>query len=111
MISLGKGSQNQHIEWWGEMANELSKHVRTIRLFGATGLELAFVAEGRIAAHINFGSKVTDYASGVLLVREAGGVVKNFEGEDWKMGDTSVIAGNSKLVDQLLHLNLHTKLY
>jgi myo-inositol-1(or 4)-monophosphatase len=51
------------------------------RVMGSTALDLAMVAEGVAAASIANVPKVWDVAAGVLLVREAGGVVVTLSGE------------------------------
>ncbi len=102
VVSFGKGSQEEHLIWLNSALPKVTSLTRSVRMFGAAGLELALVASGGIAAYINYGSKVTDYASGALLVREAGGVVKNFTGEDWQLGDSSLVAGNEQIVIELV---------
>ena len=103
-ICIGKGSLTKHHLWWGRTCQKLATRTRSLRLFGATGLELALVAAGSYAAHINYGSKVMDYVPGALLIREAGGVVKTFSGADWQPGDPDLIAGSSAIVEQLVPL-------
>ncbi|MBL8243110.1 MAG: hypothetical protein JNL89_02915, partial [Rhodanobacteraceae bacterium] len=44
-----------------------------------------------------FGLQPWDVAAGALLVREAGGVVLDFEGEDGWFDSGNVIAGNLKV--------------
>jgi fructose-1,6-bisphosphatase/inositol monophosphatase family enzyme len=51
------------------------------RVMGSTALDLAMVAEGVAAASIASIPKVWDVAAGVLLVREAGGVIVTLGGE------------------------------
>lgn len=51
------------------------------RVMGSTALDLAMVAEGVAAASIAKVPKVWDVAAGVLLVREAGGVIVTLGGE------------------------------
>ena len=48
---------------------------RDIRRIGAASLDLAFVAAGRVDAYYERGTNPWDHAAGVLLVREAGGMV------------------------------------
>lgn len=57
-------------------------------------LDLAYVACGRIDGYVENRLKIWDYAAGMLIVREAGGVVLNYKGENLCMyfnGD--VVAG------------------
>ncbi|MDP2917880.1 MAG: inositol monophosphatase family protein, partial [bacterium] len=82
--------------------NKLGSAVRTIRIYGAMGIDLAYVASGKLDALINSGSDLYDFAPGVLLVREAGGVVVNFDGNDWSFKDKTILATNQKLVSQIL---------
>ncbi len=60
---------------------ELLPRVRDIRRPGAAALDLAYVAAGRLDAFYERGLKRWDEAAGMLLVREAGGVVDELPGE------------------------------
>ena len=51
------------------------------RVMGSTALDLAMVAEGVAAASVAKVPKVWDIAAGVLLIREAGGVIVTIGGE------------------------------
>ena len=75
-----------------------------VRQFGAAVLDLAYVACGRLDAHWEMRLKPWDVAAGVLLVREAGGRVTDFEGgPDCVFGD-SIVASNSHIHDQMLRV-------
>src|ERR1700735_5049839 len=50
-----------------------------VRRFGAAALDLAYVATGRFDGFWEYGLKPWDIAAGILLVREAGGYVSDFE--------------------------------
>ena len=60
---------------------ELLPRVRDIRRPGAAALDLAYVAAGRLDAFYERGLKRWDEAAGMLLVREAGGVVDELPAE------------------------------
>jgi myo-inositol-1(or 4)-monophosphatase len=60
---------------------ELLPRIRDLRRAGAAALDLAFVAAGRVDAFYERGLKRWDEAAGRLLVKEAGGVVADLEGE------------------------------
>jgi len=79
-------------------------HPRTtnIRHFGSTTLELAMVAGGHTDALILPGGKIWDLAAGVLLVREAGGIVTDFKGHQWTPNSKNLVASNKKLHLQIL---------
>lgn len=69
---------------------------------GAAALELSYVASGKIQAYLVEGIKDWDVASGVLMVREMGGTVVNWKGDDWNFGDDRLIAGRKDLVEKML---------
>ena len=66
--------------------------VSRMRMHGATGIDLAYVADGVLGGAISFGDHVWDHAAGVALVRAAGGVVTDLAGEEWTP-DVAVGAG------------------
>lgn len=60
--------------------NAFMPQVRGIRRFGSAALDLAFVACGRFDGYWERGLKAWDAVAGLLLVREAGGVVTDYQG-------------------------------
>jgi len=58
-----------------------------IRMLGTLGYELAAVAEGSFIVLYTDVTNFWDIAPGLLLVREAGGVVLNDKGDEYMMGD------------------------
>ena len=55
-------------------------HSHGVRRLGSAALDLAYVAAGRFEGFFEYNLKPWDVAAGVLLVREAGGVVTCFDG-------------------------------
>src|SRR3989338_139429 len=76
--------------------------VSSVRDFGATAVDLAYVARGNTEADIKFGLHIYDFAAGILLVQEAGGKVTTTEGKPWKLPETSFIASNGVFHDALV---------
>ena len=72
------------------------------RQLGSAAIELAFVASGRTESIMIPGTKPWDVAAGVLMVRESGGKVTNFKGEEWTLKDIDILASNGKMHDELL---------
>lgn len=79
------------------MAKALLDDGEDLRRTGSAALDLAYVACGRLDGYFEFGLQPWDVAAGALLVREAGGVVLDFEGEDGWFDSGNVIAGNLKV--------------
>lgn len=104
VLSMTKGTKQEDLIWLGRTTPRVMSYIRTIRGFGSTGLELAYTAAGMIDAHLNKGSRYYDYAAGVLIVREAGGVVWNYFAKDWSIYDNTLVAGNKLIANELLLL-------
>ena len=73
-----------------------------IRRMGAAALDLAYVAAGRLDAFWEIGLKPWDMAAGALLVREAGGLIADFQGGDQYMDSGNIVCGAPKLFKQVL---------
>ena len=70
------------------------KSARGIRRAGAAALDLAYVAAGRLDGFWELKLKPWDVAAGVLLVREAGGVVTTFDGTAYDVFNHRIVASN-----------------
>ena len=78
---------------------------RTKREYGSVVYEMSLLASGRLDACYFAGHKPWDYAAGLLLVREAGGVITDLEGKDLDLTDKfAVCAANQTLHQQLLEI-------
>lgn len=68
--------------------------VRGVRRAGAAAIDLAYVAAGRLDGFWEPYLSAWDVAAGILLIREAGGVVTDFSGgDDYLHGRSLVAAG------------------
>ena len=72
------------------------------RRIGATVLDLAYVASGRVDGFCGVKLKPWDLAAGSLLVLEAGGLIADFDGEQTWMQTGSVLAASPKIFTQML---------
>ena len=71
--------------------------VRGMRRLGSAAMDLAYTAAGRFDGFWELHLSAHDVAAGVLLVREAGGLVTDADGgEDWLYGG-HIVAGGSVL--------------
>lgn len=76
-------------------------HVRGIRRGGSAALDLCLVGQGVFDAFWEKHLKPWDTAAGTIIVREAGGMVHNFEGRDFSITDAGILASNSVLMPTL----------
>jgi myo-inositol-1(or 4)-monophosphatase len=75
-----------------------------IRRAGSAALDLADVAAGRLDAFWELWLSPWDIAAGVVLIREAGGVVTRPDGSANVLGSGPIVAGNAILQPWLLNL-------
>ncbi|PWR74085.1 fructose-1,6-bisphosphatase [Methanospirillum lacunae] len=82
----------------------LMQKIRRFRQFGASALEISYVAAGRIDGFVDLRKtlRVTDAAAGVLICEEAGGIVTDLDGRSISFADevtigTCLIATNGHL--------------
>ncbi len=74
----------------------LMPRCRGVRRMGTAAVDLAWVAEGVFTAHWEGRLNPWDIAPGALLIREAGGRVTNYAGNDWTLDDRQFIASNGR---------------
>jgi myo-inositol-1(or 4)-monophosphatase len=88
-----KRARNPNIHYYWDFT--LRSH--GVRRDGSAALDLASVACGRFDGFWEFGLHSWDTAAGVLLVREAGGVVTTFSGRPYRMDDYETLASNGRI--------------
>lgn len=82
---------------------EILMRAQAIRRLGSAALNLAYVAAGRLDAYYATAVKPWDVAAGVLLVQEAGGVVRHVDGGPFSLArPLFVAAANERLADELI---------
>ena len=94
--------QLDRLEEYQRQFASVTRATSGIRRAGAAALDLADVACGRFEAFWELGLAPWDVAAGILLVREAGGIVTNMEGEPAGITDGSFVAGNPAMHPWLL---------
>ncbi len=77
---------------------------RAVRRFGSAALDLAYVACGRFDGFWEMKLKPWDVAAGILLVREAGGAVADFEGGEGMLHGGTICAANRSIQPFLLQI-------
>ncbi|EDW95069.1 phosphatase IMPL1, chloroplastic [Drosophila yakuba] len=78
-----------------ENAQRLVKKTHALRSIGSSAMGLAMVASGVADAYYNFGLHVWDMAAGALIVKEAGGVVMDPDGDELDIMSRRCLAASS----------------
>jgi len=77
-------------------------NARGVRRLGSAATDLAYVACGRFDSFWEYDLKPWDVAAGALIVKEAGGVVTDFNGGSNYLFGGEIIASNALLGDLML---------
>lgn len=77
--------------------------IRDLRRFGSAAIDLAFVAGGMLDAYWELNLGTHDIAAGMLIVREAGGRVTDFQGQQDKL-PRRLFASNGVIHEPLLEV-------
>jgi myo-inositol-1(or 4)-monophosphatase len=100
---MGRGTPEEHEQFLKEL-RAVIETTPGVRRFGSAALDLAWVAAGRYDAFWEHGLKPWDIAAGIVMVREAQGVVTDLKGGDRMLQSGDILAVNENLHPQLLKL-------
>ncbi len=87
-----------------DQLSAVMERVAGVRRMGSAALDLAYVAAGRYDAFWESGLSQWDLAAGLILVREAGGLISDLEGGENILESGGVIAANADLFDSFAAL-------
>ena len=110
---LGTGFPFKHREQLSTflaLFNEFFKTASDIRRAGSAALDLAYVASGRLDGYWESGLQSWDVAAGALILREAGGLIGDYNGDEHYLENGQIIAANPKIFGEMLRkIQQHTK--
>ena len=85
-----------------DLIRSLWPGIISLRLMGSAALGVAYAAAGRVDLYFHHSLSPWDIAAGLVLVREAGGIVVDKQGKPANLRTPSVIASNPQLVERFL---------
>jgi len=81
-----------------------SKVLVPIRKLGSAALDLAYVAAGRCDGFWQRNLNYWDIAAGIILVKESGGFITDFNGENDYIQNKTILAANSKINKEMIEV-------
>jgi len=81
-----------------------SKVLIPVRKLGSASLDMAYVAAGRCDGFWQRNLNYWDIAAGIILVKEAGGFVTDFEGENRYVENKTILATNSRISKEMIEV-------
>ena len=105
IIGTGLPFGNRIYEKYLNEIDSVSRNIAGLRRLGSAGIDLAYVAAGKLDGFWEKNLNIWDVSTGVLLIREAGGKVSEPDGNDWTINSRDILASNmfihSKLKEKL----------
>ena len=81
-----------------------SKIGTPLRKMGSASLDMAYVAAGRCDGFWQRNLNYWDIAAGIILVKEAGGFVTDFNGNNKYIENKNILVTNSKINEQMIEI-------
>ncbi|TVZ39628.1 myo-inositol-1(or 4)-monophosphatase [Alteromonadaceae bacterium 2753L.S.0a.02] len=94
----------EHIDPYLAALREIASQTAGIRRPGSAALDLAYVAAGRFDGFWEMNLKPWDMAAGLLLVKEAGGLLSGFKGDSDYLNTGHVVCATPKVFKPLLQI-------
>ncbi len=82
--------------------NEVIGRVSGVRRAGSAAMDLAYVACGRLDAYWETNLRIWDIAAGALLVKEAGGLITDYQGKEDYLEKGDLICGTPGVYQELM---------
>ena len=92
----------ERIDGYMNILKWLMHNSRGVRRIGSAAIDLAYVACGRFDAFYEYSLNPWDVAAGAIIVNEAGGSVKDFEGGENYIFGREILASNLLVKNELL---------
>ena len=93
-----------NVDLWTGIFRQLAKKTSGIRRPGSAALDLASVACGRYDGFWESGLMLWDMAAGTLIIKESGGLVSDFLGDQNYLRTGMVVAGNPRIHEELIKI-------
>ncbi len=104
LTSTGFPSQKRHTSPNIHFYHQITLRSHGVRRPGSAGIDLAYVACGRLDGFWEFNLNPWDTSAGYLLVEEAGGTVTHFDGGKFTLDSREVLATNGLILGEMKHL-------
>jgi myo-inositol-1(or 4)-monophosphatase len=99
-FKVGRGSEEENRVHLAVLA-QLARMSLRVRMHGSAALDLAWLAAGRVNATLMLSNLAWDVTAGMLLVREAGGVVFDHDGSDHGSDSRFTLASEPSLAQPI----------
>jgi myo-inositol-1(or 4)-monophosphatase len=104
IITFCHGRDKESTRRISRIFTNLKSITNKVRQLGAAALELCYVACGRTSCFLMPGMSSWDVLAGAIMVKEAGGMISDFDGHTLSVDSKDLLASNGKIHSQLLRV-------
>ena len=104
LVATGFPYKKDNLPYLMKVLEEVLKSTQGIRRAGAASLDLCYTAKGIYDLYYETRLQPWDMAGGIIIVREAGGIVTKLDGRYYDMDDDSLIASNGLIHKEFLNI-------
>jgi myo-inositol-1(or 4)-monophosphatase len=97
-------SDFSRLEKYMKCLEHFLRNSQGVRRMGSAAIDMAYVACGRFEAFFEYALKPWDMAAGTIIIREAGGVVSDFSGNQKNLTGSEIIAANNLVYSEFLEI-------
>lgn len=101
-------AENKHVN--EKKIQQLTRKVRGTRAYGSAALEFSYVAEGIVDGYLSMQLYPWDFAAGVILVNEVGGITTQANGKPLNfLTRNSIYTGNQQIKEEIVNHYIELK--
>lgn len=104
LLSSGFPVRKRHKSYNTAYFHTFTNRSHGVRRDGSAALDLCYVGCGRFDGFWEFNLKEWDVAAGILIVREAGGLVTDLHSVPYRLGGSSIVATNKRIHAEVCRL-------
>ncbi|MBI4114476.1 MAG: inositol monophosphatase [Candidatus Niyogibacteria bacterium] len=98
---MSASPKNAHVR---KVVGALSDNTAWVMAIASSAVAAVYVADGRRDWYISRGSALWDYAGPSIILKEAGCIVTNAQGQNWSLNDKEMFASNQYLHPTLIEM-------
>ena len=87
-----------------DIFKDFYQSTRGIRRLGSAALDLCFTAMGRFDGFYEYELKTWDICAGLLIVKEAGGLVSDWDGSKYSLSGKRILASNGLIHKEMIEV-------
>jgi len=80
-------------------------NIQTARIMGSAALGLSYVAAGRTDLYFHYQLQPWDQIAGILLIKEAGGIVSDRHGQNFELFSKGIVAANKIVHSEFMEIS------